>query len=193
MFVKVLLAGALALALPKPDYGLAETPYTHPFVKQVRCDKVLGSAFKVAPNKYLSVNHVTENPGCKIDGKPAFVTYNDPHGDFSIISIYDPEPGGIEISCEGFKDGGLYNAIGFARGAPQSVAILLRATKMPNLPSLLRGWSMFMGVEYVIPGMSGGVILDEQGRAVGLVNAYFAPFGLSWSRSLKDTALCSHS
>ena len=187
-----LLAGALALAFQTPDYELAETPLTHPHIKQVICDRVKGSAFKVGPNKYLTVNHVSENTGCKIEGKPIFVTYNDPKGDFAILSIYDPEPGGIEISCDGFKDGGLYNAIGYARGAPQSVSILLRATKMPNLPSFLRGWSMFMGVEYVIPGMSGGAILDEQGRAVGMVNAYFAPFGLSWSRSLKDTALCPH-
>jgi hypothetical protein len=193
MFVKSLLAGALALASISGQPQLAETPMTHPYVKQVNCDKVRGTAFKVAANKYLSVNHVTQNTGCKIEGKPVFVTYNDPHGDFSIISIYDPEPGGIEISCDGFQDGGVYEAIGFARGDPQSVAILLRATKVPNLPSLLRGWSMFMGVEYVIPGMSGGAILDPQGRAVGMVNAYFAPFGLSWSRSLKDTALCPHS
>jgi hypothetical protein len=190
MMWNLLMAGAMALALQMPNYELAETPFTHPFVKQVRCDKVRGSAFKVGANKYLTVNHVSENTGCKIEGNPIFVTYKDPKGDFSILSVYDPEPGGIEISCEGFKDGGVYNAIGFARGAPQSVSIMLRATSMINLPSLLRGWSMFMGVEYVIPGMSGGAILDEQGRAVGMVNAYFAPFGLSWSRSLKDTALC---
>lgn len=181
-----LLAGVITLASPQ----LAEAPYAHPFVKQVRCDRALGTAFKVAPNKYLSVNHVTANSGCTIDGKPIVVTHADPDGDFTIVAVDDPGPGGIEISCEGFAPGSWYYSVGFARGDPWSVTISLKSSGMPTLVGMLRGWANFQGIEYVIPGMSGGVIMDSQGRAVGMVNAYNPDWGLSWSRSLKDTAIC---
>lgn len=184
--LETLLAGAMSLAQPQ----FAEAPYAHPYIKQVRCAHSLGTAFKVAPNKYLSVNHVTVNEGCTIEGKPIFVTYADPTGDFSIISVDDPEPGGIEISCDGFRAGQWYYSIGFARGDPWSVSISLRSTNMPTIPGILRGWAGFQGIEFVIPGMSGGAILDSQGRVVGTVNAYNSSYGLSWSRSLSDTALC---
>lgn len=181
-----LLAGALLFAQPQ----LVEFPMPSPYVKQVRCIGSLGTAFKISANKYLSVTHVTARPGCTIDGKAVYITYSDPHGDFSIISLYDPEPGGLPISCDGYKPGKAYLSVGFARGAPESVGVMLRAYDIPNAPSLIRGWQIFGGVETVIPGMSGGPILGEDGRVVGVVNAYNGDFGLSWSRALKDTALC---
>ena len=184
--LKSLLAGAMSLAQPM----YAEVPYTHPYVKQVRCKHSLGTAFKVSPNKYLSVYHVTRNDGCTIEGKQFYVTYSDPFGDFSIISIYDPEPGGIPINCAGFEFGRPYRSIGFARGDTQSVAIDLRASGIPSLPGVRNGWETFIGIETVIPGMSGGPILAEDGSVVGLVNAYNGDFGLSWSRPLSETVLC---
>lgn len=181
-----LLAGAISLAQPQ----LAEAPYAHPSVKQVVCSDARGTAFKVGPNKYLSVNHVTARSGCAIEGKPIFVTHADPGGDFSILSVDDPSPGGIEISCEGFRPKEWYYSVGFARGDPWSVVISIKASELPTVPGLLRGWSGFQGIEFVIPGMSGGVVMDLQGRAVGTVNAYNPIFGLSWSRPLSETALC---
>jgi hypothetical protein len=184
-----LLAGAMALAQPQ----MAEFPLASPYVKQVSCIGARGTAFKVAANKYLSVNHVTARAGCSIEGKPIYVTYSDPAGDFSIISVYDPEPGGLPISCDGYRAGRPYLSVGFARGAPESIGVMLRAYDFPNLPGLTRGWQIFGGVETVIPGMSGGPILSEDGRVVGVVNAYNGDFGFSWSRALKDTAVCPHS
>jgi hypothetical protein len=43
----------------------------------------------------------------------------------------------------------------------------------------------------VIPGMSGGPIVDaETGRVVGTVNKENFEAGLSWSVQLKDTPIC---
>jgi hypothetical protein len=182
-----LLAGVVLFAQPTP----AEIPMAHPFVKQVVCDRARGTAFKIGPHRYLSVNHVTIHSGCTINGQSFHVTYADPDGDFSIISIYDPEPGGIEIDCGGFRFGGIYDSIGFARGAPNSVAVPLRYFGLPSVPSTERGWNMFVGVEHVIPGMSGGPLVDRAtGKVAGMVNAYNGELGLSWSRALKGTVLC---
>jgi hypothetical protein len=186
MIGESLLAGAMALAQPQ----LVEFPLTSPYIKQVSCTGARGTAFKVAPHKYLSVHHVTSRAGCSIDGKPIYVTYSDHAGDFSIISVYDPEPGGLPISCDGYSPGKAYLSVGFARGAPESIGVLLRAYDMPNAPSLARGWQIFGGVETVIPGMSGGPILGADGRVVGTVNAYNGAYGLSWSRPLSETVIC---
>jgi hypothetical protein len=186
MIGESLLAGAMALAQPQ----LVEFPLTSPYVKQVHCIGARGSAFKVGPHKYLSVNHVTARAGCTIEGKPIYVTYSDPNGDFSIISLYDPEPGGIPIDCDGYKAGRVYLSVGFARGAPESVVIPLRAYGFHNAPSADRGWQIFGGVETVIPGMSGGPIMSQEGRVVGMVNAYNGEHGFSWSRPLSETVLC---
>jgi hypothetical protein len=46
------------------------------------------------------------------------------------------------------------------------------------------------GLPTVIPGMSGGVVLNEAGEAVGVINM-FTPFDQwSLSRSLSETSLC---
>ena len=45
----------------------------------------------------------------------------------------------------------------------------------------------------VIPGMSGGPILNSRGEVVGVVNRYTREMPLSYSRALKDTSVCRKS
>lgn len=188
-----LLAGALALAC-FPREAKAEAFYTHPHVKQVVCTfangQGRGTAWRLSRGRFASVSHVTGRGGaCTIDGKPILIEYDDPWGDFSIIRVEDSVDGGIEVNCNGFYHGYHYYSVGYARGNPWSVVVTLRSNKL-LLPMFDRpGWSVFSGIEHVIPGMSGGPILDRHGRAVGSVNAYNKT-GLSWSRPLSETPLC---
>lgn len=181
-----LLAGAIALAQPQ----LAEAFYTHPHVKQVVCDEARGSAFRLSTGRFASVWHVSRHSNCKIGDRPITIEHEDPVSDFSIVTIEnDWETGGIEVDCHGYQEGNWYYSVGFARGWPASVTISIRNGGPFLLNTILKGWSIFKGVEYVIPGMSGGPILDIYGKAVGTVNAY-NDTGLSWSRPLKETILC---
>lgn len=185
-----LLAGAIASAQPL----LAEAPYTHHHIKQVVCYfgngmQGRGTAWRLSKGRFASVSHVTGRGGaCSIDGKPISVEYDDPFGDFSIIHVEDAVEGGIEVNCSGFYHGYPYYSVGYARGNPWSVVITLRSDKINPFYNRV-GWSLFSGIEHVIPGMSGGPILGSDGRAVGAVNAYNKQ-GFSWSRALKDTPLC---
>lgn len=188
MIGNLLLAGALALVQP---FKLAEAPYEHPHVKQVTCSNARGSAWRISKGRFISVAHVTRRPGCTINGLPIIVEHEDPFGDFSIIRVPgDNVKGGILINCRGFFPGRWYWSVGFARGNPWSIIIAMKSSGIPSLISLRYGWNMFKGIEYMIPGMSGGVVLNSAGEGVGTVNAYNDIEGLSWSRPLSETILC---
>lgn len=184
---ETLLAGVMFAVQSMP----AEAPYSHPHVKQVTCNTVRGTAWRMSQGRFATVAHVSDHSGCAIEGRLMEIEYIDPDGDFSIVRTDDPTEGGIEIDCGGYRAGTWYHAVGFARGDPWSVTIPISASLIPNLVSLIHGWQLLMGFEYVIPGMSGGPVLDGMtGHAVGMVNAYNDKLSASWSRSLKDTILC---
>jgi hypothetical protein len=193
-----LLAGALALVLSPP--ATAEQAYTHPHVVQVICETPVvtqqgvkirvgkGTAWRLSKGHFASVSHVTRSAGCRINGKPIHVAYDDPFGDFSLLLAEDDVEGGIKYDCAGFTHGKAYFSLGYARGSQQSVSITLYANNLATNPLFL--WQMFSGIETVIPGMSGGPILNDAGEVVGSVNAYNTEQGKSWGRSLKETILC---
>jgi S1-C subfamily serine protease len=55
------------------------------------------------------------------------------------------------------------------------------------------GLQVLIGYPSVIPGMSGGAVVNERGEVVGIINAYVKGSPLSFSRPLKDTSICPHS
>lgn len=194
MIVKPAVAGALVLAslpggLTKQDFG-PDNFVTHPYVKQVICEKSMGTAFKIDTGQWISANHVSANGGCRVDGHPAYVVHADPAGDFSIIDFGDKSPGGMPVDCGGFVKGQWYYGIGYAWGylAPQS-----KAVQHSGFPWLLDPHWNTLTANRFAPGMSGGVVEDIQGRAVGTVNAYGVEKRTGHSRALKDTIICQGS
>lgn len=184
MIAKALVAAALLLApVPvAPSSIITQSP-----VLQVFCPLGLGasfgSAFRVGA-VIVSVDHVT-NPGtCEIDGEKVKVLYT--KGDFSIL---EGRAGpSLKIDCEGFKAGRKYIARGYARGGPEVEVELTGTGKYGH------GFAILRGLFTVIPGQSGGPIVDaETGKAVGTVNVYDYPAGRSGSIELKDTPLCRSS
>ena len=140
---------------------------------------VWGTAFKITATQYITARHVTNDRTCFVAGQQVLVHTEDEQHDYA--SFDGPRSDAvIEPSCEGFRRGKTYASRGFARGEPFNVF-----SPQIAFPLTLGGFQTFVG-EPVIPGMSGGPMIDEQGRVVGINN-------MRWpnrSMPLRSTPLC---
>jgi hypothetical protein len=152
-------------------------------VNQVVCNEGKGTAFDIADGRMVSVAHVTKLTNCQIDGK-AIDAKSEAGLDFSVIKAAQRE--GFPINCEGFKPGEWYFAIGHAKGWQWQTMMRLMATYQTE-----SGQTELLGPPQVIPGMSGGPVLNAKGEVVGTVNRYHNFFPLSYSQPLKGTSLCA--
>lgn len=182
------LVGALALALFSPALvsTSAKPDYTHrPLIHRVDCDDSRGTAFRVGPTRFISVAHVTDGVNCTIDGH-RFTHVDDPGLDFSVIEVPTYRRGGaFRINCGGFKVGEYVFASGYAKGLPWQQTVTLRATGQ-----VIEGLRLLWGAPTVIPGMSGGPLMNAQGEVVGTVNRYSPWMPMSWSQPLSETSVC---
>lgn len=183
--IRNLLAAAALVAAPVPASAPDALFVNISAVHQVVCIEGKGTAFE-AGGHMISVSHVTSLHGCFIEGKPVVPT---PEGELDFSTIDLPAKG-FRINCGGFKDSEVYWAIGFAHGLPIQRMIMLTGTGLHDGGN---GEALLIGYPTVIPGMSGGVILNSRAEAVGTVNMYSQTFPLSLSRELKDTSVCSKS
>lgn len=186
--LKMLLAAAVLASVPV-SASPEQAPLiflNYPLVHRVNCDEGSGSAFRVGGNHWMSVAHVTGLHHCTINGAPITVTEQDGARDFSRFDTRQAMPNGLKVNCHGFIPGQWYWSTGFALGKPFQTAIALYATyaHAPN------GMRVLIGPFTVIPGMSGGPIMDGSGAVVGTVNAYLPGTGISFSRELKTTSVC---
>lgn len=160
-------------------------PSRHPEIVRVDCLTGRGSAVRVSPNILLSVHHVTSGQGCFIGGKPFVVRHV--KGDFSILRMEDKAATWMAIDCRGFVAGRDYIAIGYARGLDTITTVdLIGSGKIEG------EWSILHGVFTVVPGQSGGAVIDAKtGKIVGVVNVFDMRGGRSGSVALKGTAACN--
>jgi hypothetical protein len=159
-----------------------------PEIVRVDCLTKRGTAFYVGPNILLSVAHVTNAPGCMINGKPFKVI--EQKGDFSILSVEEPVSKWLKIDCKGYVAGEQYTAWGFARGLNDLTTVDIVATGQ-TIADFYALWGVFT----VIPGQSGGPIMPllDPSTVVGTTNVYNPENGASGSMQIKDTSLCRHS
>lgn len=145
----------------------------------------VGTAFRVGDGLLLSVNHVTSAAGqCFVDGKPLAIRYKAPHADFSMIGGGDGPH--LKVDCGGFVKGRSYVAIGYARGLAQLTRVDLTGSGEND-----RGLAVLEGIFAVVPGQSGGPVIDvETGSVVGVVDAENYEEGLSWAVPLSSTPVC---
>lgn len=182
MLVRIAAAlPALALLGAAQATGEATLPH-YSNVVQVVCLTGKGTAFS-AGGKTLSVAHVTDNSDCSIKGQ-TITAQSDPGLDFSVITSVATR-GGFPIDCGGFKAGQWYFAIGFAGGAEWQTMTRHLATWKE-----VGGLRVLLGSPTVIPGMSGGPVLNSDGEVVGVINRYNDTFPFSYSVELKDTSVC---
>lgn len=144
-----------------------------------------GTAFRVG-SYYLSVRHVTSARGqCFIGKQRIHIVYTSPSSDFSMLAADDGPF--LSVDCGGFVKGRKYVAIGYARGQSPYTKIEMTATG-----AVANGFSVLTGMLTVIPGMSGGPIVDaETGKVAGTVNVDDFQDGRSGSVALSGTPICA--
>lgn len=182
------IAGAFAAlaSIGASQPALTSTVPASAIVK-VQCLVGSGTAFRIGPQETLSVNHVTSLAGCFIEGKRINVSYHG--GDFSILTESEASDKWLEIDCNGFVKGRKYLAKGYARGLDRITTVELEGTD-----TMMGPFSVLRGMFTVIPGQSGGPLIDkETGKVVGTINIYNFQAGLSGSIALRDTPICPHS
>lgn len=160
-------------------------PSANPEIVRVICSTGMGTAFKVGPHILLSVAHVTNIGGCAINGVPIKVLHTD--GDFAVLYSDEVSDKWLSVDCGGFRRGHLYTAVGYARGLPFQTSV-----DVIDTGSRLSGFEKLWGVFTVIPGQSGGAMIDPVTRkVVGTINVFDPMRGNSGSVALKDTPVCS--
>jgi hypothetical protein len=181
MLVRAMVCASLALALFNLPSATASS-VNYPQVHRVNCSTSSGSAF-LTDRGWLSVAHVTNNSGCEIEGHP-IVSQQDGEIDFSRVNV-SLTGRGMKVNCDGFKVGTYVWSIGYAGGFEwQTMTRHLVTWKVTD-----DGRRVLLGPA-VIPGMSGGPVLNAEGEVVGTVNRYLPGAPLSFSQPLSGTSLC---
>ncbi len=200
------VAGVMALALsgcvnrPVPAGQIAEATDRAPtpwlidpnIIPRISCvglkGGMIGTGIVIDSDRVLTARHVVEEGYCNADGIP-FDRISGLEGAIDFVdvklSMDVPMPFRALVSCEGFKEGDLYLATGYALGGARAVTQMVIGSKSKDggRRTYLRG--------SFTPGMSGGPVSDMRGRIVGIVNAYSEKgVTLAYSIALKDTHVC---
>jgi hypothetical protein len=183
----ILAAFPLASAAPPQDDDTSRAFANHPAVRMVDCKEGSGSAVQIA-GQWISVAHVTAMHDCEIDGQPITVLEQNGTEDFSRLIVASNRRVPVKISCAGMHPGQFVWAYGYAMGLPFQTRVTMRVTEAFGD----NGQRELIGAYTVIPGMSGGLVMNARGEAVGVVNAYRPFSGLSFSRDLRQTSLCQN-
>ncbi len=195
-----LLAFVLAL------FSLASPVHARPVldvnaVKLVSCGEATGSGALIGRRRLLTAWHVAGRGGCSVDGKPARVVRRDERSDWAVLEA-DIRGPRLRVSCRGFRPGRYYLAGGHAFGARLMVQGLRYGGGRGRIHELKDGRPQARGDDFPLldglafPGMSGGPVVDLEGRLVGIVNGsnvMSTPHPLLASALLRDlraTALC---
>lgn len=142
-------------------------------VVRVGCNFGAGTAFHIGEGRYVTAYHVIKNclkdfPGAVIDEKHDFATFHGP-----VL------PEKIPVACTNYRVGDMYVGVGYAEGGYYQAREPVVAVDYK-----LDGYQAFIG--QFIPGMSGGPVLNKDGKAVGIVNMRWPARSLN----LDDTHIC---
>lgn len=168
-------------------------------IKRIFCNnetsQLVGTAFIVEGDQLVTAEHVIGDKPilCTIDSKPVKMLYRSKALDFSVVGWPTLGRQRYEIDCRGFITGQTYYAIGFPNHGNDFVVTPLTATADFADAYDPKSGLQFVHVRTLIgpiyPGMSGGPIINIQGKVVGTVQATSVG-SIARSRELRDTYLC---
>lgn len=180
----IVALATLLTAAPSVPQEAGVYPHDEAAIVRVFCQRpignVTGSAFKVTGNGYITAHHVVDGGVCFVAGQRITITWLDEKHDYATFTG-PSSPDTLETSCNGFGAGQTYLARGYPGGGDYNIRAPWIATLMT-----LNGFRIFVSSDS-IPGMSGGPVMDAQGRAVGIVSMRFP----ARSMPLKLTGYCT--
>lgn len=163
-------------------------------IGRISCLNGSGTGIIIAHDRVLTANHVVfRDDACSFKGKPVEVIYSNALDDVAVLKVDLGDTATTPVSCEGYLMDEPYLAIGFAAGEDFAMQTMFSAhdTGAPpnefDYPYDVHPEQVLEG--HAIAGMSGGPIIDLNGRLIGLVNAGSSTMTLS--RDLSQTALCT--
>ncbi len=173
-------------------------------IRHITCGDGTGTGSIIKADLVLTAAHVVDaNKTCidSMTGAIGTVVVQDTPSDFAILKFPEgslPERF-IRMSCEGFKEGQTYYSYGWMFGQEFVVQRLLGTGYTAPVIFIDDGKQMLLNLQVVqgviIPGMSGGPIVDADGNMVGTnqVTDYdgITNLGnLGGSRAVADTFFC---
>lgn len=178
-------------APPKPNFNMVG-------VRLIRCGDNLGTANYIQPNILMTANHVVgENKRCKdvATGLNLIPYLQEKDNDFALlVTDTKRDPRYLKYSCEGYKTGHTYYSLGFAFGREFVLYKMVATENFTDKEFFVDGkpnvhLRELLGT--IIPGESGGPIVDENFTIIGINNVTnLKDWDRGWSRELKDTSLC---
>lgn len=217
MFKEILLNAFLVSGLitsPSPQLASTETSKLSKspeptlivgYIQKIECLKendrfASGTIFYIGNDTFITAHHVVENrPLCRdyFTKEEMVIDRVSERHDLATVKFKNLTglgSHGMKISCKGFKKGKTYNSFGFALG---TVFVMnnFKATGKFTKADYKVNEKLYVGMRelkgMLIPGMSGGPIIDAAGNVVGINNVTSHAGTKAFSYELKDTFLCN--
>ncbi len=178
----------------KVDMSAAEGDGLGLYVR-LSCGHMRGTGARLNDTVVMTAYHVVKQGSCIAGngaGQKAVILYSNPRLDIAYVEVVSTNQPHWEISCREPQLQEVYSAYGYAQGKELRGANVI-GTGLTLNPYGGASFAMFRGTEGVDHGMSGGPLVDADGRLVGIISGKGQNdlAGMSFARMLIDSSLCN--
>lgn len=160
----------------------------------------VGTAFYIGNRVFLTAYHVMNEDRICVDSASLTrmeLVKTDEANDLSVITFRSNQKimdDGFKVNCKGFKKGQVYLTMGYAGGQVFIINKLVDTGKVTKKDLVINDTNMGGMRELdglLVQGMSGGPVVDLDGKVVGInnVTGYFG--SKTYSYELKNTSICN--